>query len=215
MSLATFKKKSIATHGTNISGKGPFGFSINGNIRNNTYIGKDCVRSSAGTPMSGQYPYGYGGIQNRYPTYISYNVGTTSSIGSHSEAPYKTSLTTRGMLHTNYKCIYNGTYPKYIVKNIYTGNLTDNASQAVYIEKLTEASSCVRSDNNADRYSTNNTNCLFPSGVKYTYPGTFVGGYVKPFDGATDSSTRIQYIKRNCSRVDNHLPKPVYGNRHC
>lgn len=215
MSLATLKKKSTYTHGTNISGKGPLGFSLNGTVRNNTYIGKDCIRSTAGTPMNGQYPYGYGGIGNRYPTYISFNVCPDSSVGSHSIIPQKTVLTNRGMLHTRYKCIYNGTYPNNVVKNVYTGNLTDNASDGVYISDKLSSNLCTRTANNLDRYSGSPINCLFPSGVKYTYPGTFVGGYTKQFGGATDSSTYLQYIPRNCVNSDNHIPRPVYGNRGC
>jgi hypothetical protein len=187
MSLSTFKKKSVAIHGTNISGKGPLGFSLNGSIRPNRYIGKDCIRSSAGTPMNGQYPYGYGGIQGRYPTYISYNVYPDSNIGTHSLIPQKTVLTNRGMLHTRYKCIYNGTYPGNVVKNIYTGLVTDNSSQGIYIDKKTSDSACVKPIDKEGIRSSINSN------------------------GATDADTYLQYIKRKCVNKDTHLPKALNG----
>ena len=207
MSLAAFKRKSVAIYGTNISGKGPLGFALNGHIRNNTYIGKDCVRSSAGTPMNGQYPYGYGGLRGRYPTYIMFNVYPDSALGSDSISPQRSVLTNRGMLHERFKCIYNGTYPSNVVKNVYTGDLTDNASQGVYIDKLGPTNSCYK-DADAD-YGLVGDKCLLPSGVKYMHPGTYVGGYVKPRVGATDSATYMQYIKKNCTNKDTHLPKPI------
>lgn len=187
MSLATFKKKSVTQYGTNISGKGLLGFSLNGTIRNNTYTGKDCIMSSAGTPMKGQYPIGYGGLRGRYPTYIMFNVYPDSSIGSRGDLPHKTVLSNTGMLHTRYKCIYDGTYPGTVVKNIYTGQLTDNASQGNYIDKVKSTNSCIKVDAQVDRQLMGSTQ-----------------GY-----GATDADTYIQYIKRKCVRVDTHLPKPV------
>jgi hypothetical protein len=212
MSLSTFKKKSVTLHGTNISGKVPFGFSLNGNVRNNTYIGKDCIRSLAGTPMRGQYPYGYGGECGRYPTYIMYNVYQDSAVGNASIAPQNTVLTTYGMLQNRYRCIYNGTYPTNVVKNVYTGDMTDNSSQGVYIDKVVSANSCVRT---ADKKIATGDRCLLASGNTRVYPGTDVGGYTKPNKGATDSDTYIQYIKKNCSNKDTHIPKPFYQGRVC
>ena len=213
MSLSTFKKKSVAVYGTNISGKGPLGFSINGNIRSNTYIGKDCIQSSAGTPMHGQYPYGYGGIRGRYPTYIMYNVYPDSALGSVTILPQPSVVSTYGMLRQKYKCIYNGVYPNNVVKNIYSGDLTDNASQGIYIEKIIPSNMCIKSATKV--FATDGDRCLYPSGVKSMYPGTNVGGYIKPPKGAIDSDTYIQYIKKNCSNKDTHLPKPVPLNRRC
>jgi hypothetical protein len=186
MSLSTFKKKSVILYGSNISGKVPFGFSLNGTIRNNTYIGKSSLMYGSGTPMRGQYPIGYGGIQNSYPTYIMYNVYPDSAIGSNSRIPYKTVLTNRGMLHTRYKCIYNGTYPGNVVKNVYTGDLTDNASQGNYISQLSSDNLCILNNNEVTKQLLDST-----QGV-----------------GATDSETYTQYIKRKCVQEDTHLPKP-------
>jgi hypothetical protein len=186
MSLAIFKKKSVTLYGTNISGKGPFGFSLNGTIRNDTYIGKTSLMYGSGTPMRGQYPIGYGGLRGRYPTYIMFNVYPDSAIGSNSIRPYRAGLTNRGMLHTRYKCIYDGTYPGTIVKNVYTGDLTDNASQGNYVEKLSSDHICV------------NTNAEIPKKLLDSTQGI----------SATDSETYIQYIKRKCVRFDTHLPKP-------
>lgn len=96
MSLATFKRKSVVKHGTNISGKptdvymlpqGPFGkpssinstmlenakeqpafsgFSINGPHRNVGGVGKNMAFSKSGTPFRGVYPKGNGGHLGQY-----------------------------------------------------------------------------------------------------------------------------------------------------
>ncbi len=216
MSLASFKKKSVSLYGTNISGKGAQGFSINGTVRSNTYIGKNCIMSSAGTPMTGIYPQGYGGLRGRYPHYVMFNVYPDSAIGNTSPVPYKSVLTTRGMLHTRFKCIYDGTYPNNVVKNVYTGDMVDNVSQGVYLEKKDSANMCVMDANNRTKYSGGGERCLLESGIKKTYPGANVGGYFKPPVGAIDSDTYLQYIKKNCSNKDTHIPRPVYrANRVC
>jgi hypothetical protein len=215
MSLSTFKKKSVVISGSNISGKGVFGFSLNGNVRNNTYVGKTSLMSSAGTPMKGQYPYGYGGCCGTYPTYIMYNVYPDSALGNTSIVPQNTVLTTRGMLEQRYACIYNGTYPNNVVKNVYTGDLTDNASQGVYIDKVVSSNSCIRDTFKIKVSSSIGDRCLLASGSTRIYPGTDIGGYTKPPIGATDSSTYLQYIKRNCTNKDTHIPKPFYVGRSC
>jgi hypothetical protein len=60
--------------------------------------------------------------------------------------PYKSGFTNRGMLHTRYTCIYDGTYPGTIVKNVYTGDLSYNASQGNYVEKLSSDHICVNTN---------------------------------------------------------------------
>ena len=52
-------------------------------------------------------------------------------------------LSQRGMLRKKYRYIYNGQYPNYFVKGVYTGNLTDNASQGVYIDDKAAANDIV------------------------------------------------------------------------
>lgn len=93
MSIATLKKKT-ATKYRNMSVSQPQ-FSINGTLRNQGYIGQDSLsRSLIRTPMLGNAPKGYGGLNGAYktapviveaslfttndPTYVKTSVGNTS-----------------------------------------------------------------------------------------------------------------------------------------
>ena len=191
MSLATFKKKSVIIYGTTISGKKE-GFSLNGRYRNKGGVGQSSLMSNAGTPMYGKYAMGHGGTYGRYKTAIIYNVNAASDVGSTLINSAPSVLTTVGMLQKRYTCIYNGTYPTNVVKNIYTGNLTDNKSQGVYIRNIESANVCLTDVNNpAEKNSIN---------------------------GAVDQSTYILDVTKKCNQVDlnnNHIPIATNGNNSC
>jgi len=221
MSLATFKKKSVIISGTNISGKGREGFSLNGRYRNIGRVGKDSLMSSNGTRFNGQFPYGYGGTYGDYKqNEIVFNVNETSAIGSQTDTVYPSVLTTYGMLQKRYDCIYNGTYPTNVVKNIFTGNLTDNKSQGVYIRNIESATLCVSDINNTEKYITT-CNSLNQCNVKKNnkiYPSAFVGKYTKPINGALDQSAYLLYVTKRCNQVDlknDHIPIATNGNNNC
>lgn len=213
MSLATFKKKSVIISGTNISGKGPEGFSLYGRYRNKGGVGRDSIRSSSGTPMNGKYAYGYGGTYGNYKTEIVYNVNQASADGSQSLYVKPTVLSTYGMLQKRYRCIYNGTYPTNVVKNIYTGNLTDNKSQGVYIRNLESSRLCVQDINEKEKYIQTCTNKC--NNNQTTTSG---GNYVKPINGALDQSSYLLYVTKRCNQTDlnnDHIPIATNGNNNC
>lgn len=160
MSIVAFKRKSAIQYGSNRSGvapggvwmsRGPFGhtasatdmnnesavgFSINGGRRNVGYIGKDSKMSKSGTPFRGNYPVGWGGTYGQYPTANPVmNVQEVDTLGTQYKYIKPSVLSTRGMLRTRFKWIYNGKYPNYWVQPNNTGNLVDNASQSVYIQQ--------------------------------------------------------------------------------
>ena len=224
MSLATFKKKSVIIAGTNISGKGPEGFSLNGRYRNIGRVGKDSIMSSTGTRFNGQFPYGYGGQYGKYKQEIVFNVNQASDLGSQTPTTYPTVLTTYGMLQKRYGCcIYNGKYPTNVVKNIFTGNLTDNKSQGVYIRNIESANLCVIDINDKDKYiktctsGNGATECLNRKN-KAIYPGTSLGLYTKPVNGALDQGSYLLYVTKHCNQVDlnnEHIPIATNGNNSC
>jgi len=221
MSLATFKKKSVIIYGTNISGKGPEGFSLNGKYRNIGRVGKESLMSSTGTRFNGQYPYGHGGNYGAYnQDKIVYNVNSSSAVGSQTNTVYPTVLSTYGMLQKRNRCLYNGTYPCRVVKNIFTGNLTDNKSQGVYIRNIESANLCVSDINNTEKYITT-CNSSIPCNViqkNKIYPGAVVGKYTKPINGALDQSTYLLYVTTQCNQVDlnnDHIPIATNGNNNC
>lgn len=163
MSLATFKRKSIhtASRGTNISGRkpggiwrnnvyGPEGFSLNGGHRNVGYVGQSMAMSRNGTPYYGKFPqnarHGQIGVD---PVF---NVNRNSILGTQAEYIKPSVLSTRGMLRLKYRWAYNGQYPNFWVQPNYTGNLTDSASQAVYIQSLAAKNSGIIDINNPEKY---------------------------------------------------------------
>lgn len=160
MSLVTFKNKSMLKHKNNLSGKktggyflsqGPFGqnttklqlnyaqtgFSINGGYRYYGYIGKTSHMSTHGTRFKGIFPYGNGGHYGNYTTPLPVFNTTTSNVSSSQHLYIKPSvLSNKTMLSKKYRYIYTGQYPNTFVKPNFTGNLTDNTSQQIYLHNL-------------------------------------------------------------------------------
>jgi hypothetical protein len=159
MSIVTFKKKSVVQYGTHISGKSPGGawiqrgvgvagvndngFSINGSHRNKGAVGTSMAFSKSKTLFRGRYAIGWGGRGNRYYDVPLFNVNDAIIVpGTQYKYVKPSVLSTRGMLRTKYKWAYNGEFPNYWVKNIYTGPLLYNSSQGVYINSKTSANMC-------------------------------------------------------------------------
>jgi hypothetical protein len=219
MSLATFKKKSVTLYGTNVSGKPDGGFSIYGRYRNQGGVGQSSLMlTNVGTPMKGKYAMGHGGTYGNYKTEILYNVMDTSAVGSTTLLAKPSVLTTYGMLHKRYSCLYNGVYPNYVVKNVFTGNLTDNKSQGIYIRDVESANLCVNDINNNGKYINTCSNDCIGTQHKKIYPGVSNGRYIKPINGALDQSTYLLYVTKPCNQADlnnDHIPKPTNGNNSC
>lgn len=165
------KNKSVVRHGSKRSGKppggywmpqgpfgnnstmlarsitayGPEGFSLAGSTRNVGYVGQSMGMSKSGTPFRGVHPMGSGGCCGTYKTPMPTMNSNQVIVQGNQYLYVKPSvLSQRGMLQKKFKYIYNGQYPNYFVKDVYTGNKTDNASQGVYLDKLSAANTCSR-----------------------------------------------------------------------
>ena len=124
----------------------------------------------------------------------------------------------RGMLRKKYKYIYNGQYPNYIVKDVQSGDMTDNKSQQVYIDKLAAANDCVVDNNNSKKYEGFKVKCG-PTGcstttAKYKYNTMAANGpYTKFTKNPIDSSSHTLRIQRQCANPPaDKRPQPVPGN---
>ena len=169
MSIVAFKRKSVIMAGTHISGKtpggiwipqGPFGkhtgtsypwhgdsgFSLNGTHRNKGPVGQTMAFSKNGTPFRGVIPMGIGSNTNetyRQQPFSEPVMNVNEAIivpGTQYMYVKQSVLSNKGMLAKKYRWAYNGQYPNYWVKNMYTnGPLSDNKSQGLYIGNI---SSC-------------------------------------------------------------------------
>jgi hypothetical protein len=181
MSIQTLKKKGVITcHGSNVSGKspggfwlrqGPFGskddvgapgtngFSLNGGTRNVGYVGKSMAFSKNGTPYYGQFAIGWGGTNGRYPKtepVLNFPEVRGQTQGKQFAYIKPSVLSTKGMLEKKYKWIHNGQYPNFWVQPVYANdNLSDNASQLLYIQTKAAANTCVNDTNKPQVYVDN------------------------------------------------------------
>jgi len=247
MSLQTFKKKGIITSstGTKISGSapggiwitaGPFGsqgqnvaaigargFSINGGTRNVGYIGKTSHFSSTGTPFIGTAARGSGGSSGLYPVSApSFNV--PDSRGQTQGKQYMfikpSVLSTRGQLTKQFRWIHTGQYPNYWVQPINgNSNLSDNASQQVYIDKKAAASVCVNDTNKPQVYENNikkggATGCSKTTARHTAYDIMASAGlYTKTLRIPQNSSQYTTQIQRPCANpVGAQKPFPFAVN---
>ena len=179
MSIQTFKKKGVINYGSGRSGKppggrwlrqgpfggimeeaapfGPVGFSINGGRRNSGGVGQSMAMSKNGTPFRGLHPcWGSGGIRNTYKKAEPLlNSPLVKAIirGSQYEFIKPSVLSTNGMIEKRYMWIKNGQYPNYWVQPVYgNSNLSDNASQWLYIQNKAAANVCVNDTNKPEVY---------------------------------------------------------------
>lgn len=245
MSIVAMKKKSVVQYGSNRSGKppggywlpqgpfgkrtamlersirhyGPEGFSLQGTHRNVGYIGQNMRASRQGTPFRGVHPIGNGGSGGNYATPLpSYNVNRVIVQGDQYLYVKPSVISTRGMLRKKYKYLYNGQYPNYVVKDNYTGDKTDNASQGIYLHKLAASNTCVVDVNNGEKFEgykarCGPTNCS-TSTAKYKFNGMAANGpYTKTTKQSQDSSTHTLNIQRPCTHpTDAQKPFPVANN---
>jgi hypothetical protein len=246
MSIVAMKRKSVILYGSNVSGKptnrngdlwinrGPFGyngsnrevvsagtngFSINGSNRNVGRVGQTYAMSKNGTPFRGLHPYGWGGSGGRYyQAEPVFNAAEVETLGNQWQFNKPSVLSTAGMLRTRFKWAYNGKYPAYVVKNMYTGNLVQNASEGVYIGKLASASTCNLDVNNQAKYSAdcinNSSGCTNRlSVVNRTYNDVASqSSYGKPPRVAVDQSTYMLYLTKKCSNKEEPIVVNNGGN---
>jgi hypothetical protein len=236
MSLVAFKKKSLVQYGSKRSSgsggywvtQGPFGknpldmhygdkgFSINGGRSNVGGVGRDMKMSKSGTPYRGVYPVGHGGKFGTYQNSLSdipvqsvLNANIVNTRGTQHLYIKPSVLSTNGMLHKKYSWAYNGKYPHYWVQPIYTGNMTDTSSQAVYIENVASNATCNLNVNNDETYEDNIKDCKAVSCKKGR-----VAPYTKKLHEPVSYSQYHLHLKR-CVGKENHFPHRVQTGSGC
>jgi hypothetical protein len=226
MSLATFKKKSIHKHSsaTKISGKppggiflsqGPFGnntniynssnvgFSLEGSQRNIS-VGKDMKFSQQGTRYKGIYPYGHGGKYGNYFQAEPVLNAENGIKGNQWQFIKPSVLSTRGMLRKKYRWAYTGQYPNYWVQPNYTGNLTNSASQGIYIQAKSAQNDCIIDVNSVQKYEGYKVNCGSTGCNRTPARGYKMGiqqanaPYTKNLYKPQDSSQHTLHIQKSC-----------------
>lgn len=243
MSLHTFKKKSVINSlGVKISGKptniywmgqGPFGsekpdqivygtsgFSLQGGRRNQGYIGKTYQMSVNGTPFYGVFPIGFGGTSGTYPPsqpVMNCPEVKVDTRGKQYRFLKPSVLSTKGMLERKYMWINNGQYPNYWVQPVYcNNNLSDNASQQVYIENKASANITVNDTNTPQKYvgyCRNSNNNSYGTNYNSFNIQSSNGTYTKLLSIPQDASQQIQQIQRKCVKpIGPQKPFPFAWN---
>lgn len=200
---------------------GPVGFSLSGTHRNTGYVGQNMGMSKSGTPFRGLNPMGAGGCCSKYKRPLPvYNVNKVITQGDQYLYVKPSVLSEPGMLRKKFRYIYNGQYPNYIVKDVFTGNKTDNASQGVYLSKLSAANDTVIDVNKEIKYVTDTKSCG-PPGCRPKPPtakyNTIAaqGRFTKHTKNPIDSSSYTLYVRRQCATSDcepTKKPQPVPDN---
>lgn len=159
LSQGPFGSFSLTSGGGGGGGTGGSGFSLNGGTRNVGYIGKSSAFSKSGTPYYGQNPIGWGGTAGKYPKsqpLFNFPLVRGETQGKQFAFIKPSVLSSKGMLEKKYKWIHNGQYPNYWVQPVYgNSNLSDNASQWLYIQTKAAANITVNNTNKPQVYATN------------------------------------------------------------
>jgi|TARA_Y200000002_G_scaffold366909_1_gene358398 hypothetical protein len=205
-----------------INNFGPVGFSLSGTHRNIGGVGRTMHMSKSGTPFRGQDPVGNGGCCNTYATPLpTYNVNQVITQGDQYLYVKPSVLSERGMLRTKYRFLYNGQFPNYFSKEVYTGNKTDNASQGVYLSNLSAANDSVLDINEGEKYKDYTVRCgatdCRTSTALFKYNTMAANApYTKHTKNPIDSSSYTLRLRRgcatsNCDPKKRPQPKPDNG----
>jgi hypothetical protein len=140
MSIATLKKKTkfggASSRMDPISGKGSYGFSLNGTHRNIGGVGQfRLVSNVTRTPFRGNDPMGSGGCCG---IYINKPLNSGSCLTNSNEIVKKSSLNTSGMIDTKYKWV-KSKYPRFWVQQDSQGYNSTN-TQGQYLREKTNES---------------------------------------------------------------------------
>jgi hypothetical protein len=234
MSLATFKRKSKATHGSNISGKGnggywvsrgPFdplnttnnmqlgysGFSLNGTTRNIGRIGKTYGFSKNVTPFKGIHAKGNGGWIGTYKVAPrTSNVNFVETRGLQYRYVNPSVLSHYGKMQTQYKWIRRP-YPFTTVQA--TGNsITDvlNSSQGMYIEQLASSAITNTDINQSDKYSGQESMMSNNPNYCENNEGNACGIVVPPTKLCNICSNSKRSYNNYCKKIDQPLDASEY-----
>ena len=223
----------FANNFTHQSEYGTNGFSLQGGRRTNSYIGKTYAMSTNGTPFYGVFPVGNGGCCGTYPqSQPVFNCPEAKVItrGKQYQFIKPSVLSTKGMLEKKYMWINNGKYPNYWVQPVYcNNNLSDNASQEVYIHNKAAQNITVNNTNAYWKYL-NHTGCnknankatnTYYAGCKNSTNANYNsyniissnGIYTKFLTIPQDSSQYTLQIQRKCANpIGRQKPFPFAWN---
>jgi hypothetical protein len=183
--------------------------------------------SKNGTPYSGVFAIGNGGTCGRYP--ISQPVFNCPNVkvetrGTQFRYIKPSVISTKGMLEKKYMWINNGQYPNYWVQPVYcNNNLSDNASQQVYINNKAVQNITVNNTNAYWKYvGKDNNNPLY---CQNNYTGSNYnsfniqssnGKYTKTLTIPQEASQYILQIQRKCANpIGKQKPFPfAWNNTH-
>jgi hypothetical protein len=185
---------------------GPVGFSIQGGHRSIS-VGKTMKFSQQGTRFRGIHPMGHGGRGGQYyqaEPLFNAGQGIIEVRGNQQQFIKPSVLSTKGMLAKRFRWVASGQYPNNWVQPNYTGNLTDSASQGLYIHNLSVASDCVVDTNDTQKYVGNIKTCG-SMGCNTTPARGYTMGiqqanaaYTKFLHIPQDSSQRTIRVQRRC-----------------
>ena len=182
------------------------GFSINGSYRNVSYTGSNMAFSKSGTPYRGIYPKGWGGSNGRYPdslNEISLNITPVETgVAIQNNIVKPSVLSNKGMITRRFRWINSGQYPNNWVQPVYTGNLTNNKSQQLYIQNKISSNYYNYDVNNKEKY-VNYFKCCDATGCHKSSAHTITvqqsnAPYTKTLYKPKDSSDYIIRIQRRC-----------------
>ena len=145
MSLATLKKISQTRYNDKVSHNQPHGFSLNGNLRNTSYIGQTSLSKKNKVPNSSRN----GGVRGSGGVIVEKEM--FMNCCKNDETIVKNSVkNTRGMIANRFRHI-SRPYPYSVVQPDH--NIPQNHGQSSYIEKIRITNNC----NNDDLYYLNQT----------------------------------------------------------
>lgn len=186
---------------------GPVGFSIQGGHRSIS-VGKNMKFSQQGTRFRGVHPMGHGGHGGQYyqaQPLLNAGAAKIEVRGNQQDFVKPSTLSTKGMLAKRFRWIASGQYPNNWIQPNYTGNLTDAASQGLYIHNLSAASDCVVDTNDTQKYIGNVKTCGSMGCNSTPARGYTMGiqqanaAYTKFLHIPQDSSQRTLRIQKQCA----------------
>jgi hypothetical protein len=186
---------------------GAVGFSIQGGHRGIS-VGKTMKFSQQGTRFRGVHPMGHGGHGGQYyqaQPLLNAGPAIVEVRGNQQDFIKPSVLSNKGMLAKRFRWIASGQYPNNWIQPNYTGNLTDSASQGLYIHNLSAASDCVVDTNDTQKYIGNVKTCGSMGCNSTPARGYTMGiqqanaAYTKFLHVPQDSSQRTLRIQRRCT----------------
>lgn len=187
------------------------GFSLKGSYPAYGAVGGNWKFSKVRTPFRGAYPIGNGGTKGRYPQSIILTECPAFSKGRGGTQLYVKAgdVSTKTMISQKHRWINSGQYPNYWVQPNYgTSNLSDNASQGLYVQTKSAANDCIVDTNAYDKYVGHKVYCG-SSGCQ----ATPARGYTFNIQQANAPYTKNLHIPQTASEHTLHIQRKCANPR--